>query len=305
MTEHYEDDPHPQFKLGVEIPNEGDLPLELGVVVMAQAAESAGADSLWVNDHIVMVDVPGSIYPYTPDGRIPWPMDRKFFDALTTLSFVAAVTHRCTVGTAVLILPQRPVLHLAKAAASIDALSNGRLVLGVGVGWFREEMEALGFDFASRGKRADEMLEVLRNCWTGHPRPFVGQTLTIGEGIVMEPRPPGGPPVLIGGMSPAAYRRAGRYGDGWMGVANSANFEAELPSIQDAVSTLNNIRQASTRDQQFRLVMKLNTPSETWASLPTILKALRELGFDEVTVQPFSDSVAAGVERIEMLRSVV
>jgi probable F420-dependent oxidoreductase len=296
------------MQLGVDIPNEGDLPLELGVTKMAVAAEEAGADSLWANDHLVMVDHPDSRYPYSPDGRIPWDMDRKFFDTLITCSFMAAVTRRCRVGTDVLILPQRNVLELAKAAATIDVLSGGRFVLAVGLGWFRKEMEALGYSFTTRARRADEMIEVLRRSWTGRPEPFDGREIQVGEGVVMQPRPaqPGGVPILVGGVSPPAYRRAARLGDGWMGVANLD--AGELREVSEALVEIDREREAAGRmDQPFRRVLKLHTPLERMGAVPGALRDLAGLdpGFDEIIIQPFWESIDQGVDCIRATHAVL
>jgi probable F420-dependent oxidoreductase len=284
------------------------LPTELGVTKMAVAAEAAGATSLWSNDHLVMVDHPDSRYPYSPDGRIPWDMDRKFFDTMTTCAFIAAVTDRCRVGTDVLILPQRNALELAKAAACIDVLSGGRFVLGVGLGWFEKEMEALGYSFSTRAKRADEMIEVIRRCWTGRPEPFDGDEVRVAVGVVMEPRParPGGVPILIGGVSAPAYRRAARLGDGWMGVAN---LDAdELREVSEALVAIDGERQAAGRlDRPFERLLKLHTPLERIDVLADALRDLSRLdpGFDEVIIQPFWESIEQGVDCIRSTQAAM
>ena len=275
---------------------------------MAVAAEEAGADSLSTNDHLVMVDHPDSRYPYTPDGRIPWNMERKFFDTMTSCAFIAAVTERCRLGTDVLILPQRNTLELAKAAACIDVLSGGRFVLGVGLGWFQKEMEALGYSFTRRGKRADEMIEVLRRCWTGRPDPYEGEEIRLSEGVVMEPRPaqPAGVPILVGGSSPPAYRRAARLGDGWIGVCNLE--PDELREVAEALITIDQERASVGRqDLPFRRVLKLHTPLEHADRLPDALRGLGRLGpgFDEVIIQPFWTSLDQGVEFIRASQSVL
>jgi probable F420-dependent oxidoreductase len=275
---------------------------------MAVAAEEAGADSLWTNDHLVMVDHPDSRYPYRPDGRIPWNMERKFFDTMTTCAFMAGVTERCRLGTDVLILPQRNPLELAKASACIDVLSGGRFVLGVGLGWFRKEMEALGYSFSTRAKRAEEMIEVLRRCWTGRPEPYDGEEVRIDEGVVIQPRPAqaGGVPILVGGVSKPAYRRAARLGDGWMGVANLD--AAELREVSEALVAIDVEREAAGRSgQPFRRVLKLHTPLEHMQRLPDALRDLARLdpGFDEIIIQPFWESIDQGVECIRHTHTVL
>lgn len=206
------------MKVGVYVPVTGTLPNEIGVVRMGQLAEDAGADSLWVNDHIFMVEGGQSTYPFSQNGVPPWSTDTPWYECLTAASFLAATTSSCRIGTAVLILPQRNALELAKTSATLDVLSNGRLTLGVGAGWFAEEIEALGYNFETRGQRMNEMIEVLRRCWSGRPQPFEGSEIFVPEGLIFEPRPiqPGGPPILVGGMSRAALRRAATQGDGWL-----------------------------------------------------------------------------------------
>jgi probable F420-dependent oxidoreductase len=295
-------------RLGIDIPNEGDLPLELGVVEMARAAEDAGADSVWSNDHLVMVDHPDSHYPYGHDGRIPWDMDRKFFDTLTTCAFISAATKRVRVGTDVMVLPQRPLLHVAKTIASIDALNGGRFVLGVGIGWFRKEMEALGFSFATRGTRADEMIPALRGCWSGRPRPFAGREITVGDGIVMEPRPAreSGPPIVVGGHSKPAVRRAARLGDGWIGVINGDALDRELPPLSETLQTLARELQAAEReDEPFERIIKLHTPPEVLGDAPETALRMAAMGFDEVIVQPFWESVGRGADSVRAIRDAI
>ena len=145
------------MKIGVQIPNNSDKPRQIGLTKMGRLAEDAGADSLWVNDHLLMVEGGRSPYPFTPDGAIPWPMDMPWYECLTAASFLAASTSRCRIGTSVLILPQRNALELAKTTATLDALSGGRFVLGIGAGWFAEEIEALGYRFCYLAANAGEV----------------------------------------------------------------------------------------------------------------------------------------------------
>ena len=229
------------MKVGVQIPNNSDKPLQIGLTKMGQLAEDAGADSLWVNDHLLMVEGGRSPYPFTPDGAIPWPMDMPWYECLTAASFLAASTSKCRIGTSVLVLPQRNVLELAKTTATLDALSGGRLLLGIGVGWFAEEMEALGYRFRTRGRRTDEMIEVLRQCWTGRPPSFEGEEVIVPDDLIFEPRPsqPNGPPILVGGMSRAALRRAALRGDGWMAFQRE---EFDAGQLADLLGILENFR---------------------------------------------------------------
>ena len=156
----------PSMRIGAKLPNSGTLPLEAGVTTLARTLEAAGFDSLWVSDHIVMPREMRSHYPFAADGRATWPSDLPYLDAMIMLALAAAVTERVRLGTAVLVLPLRPPLEFANQAATIDAVSRGRLELGVGAGWLGEEFEALNVPFAGRGTRMVEWMQIARDCWT-------------------------------------------------------------------------------------------------------------------------------------------
>jgi probable F420-dependent oxidoreductase len=292
------------MRIGVQIPNNSDKPRQIGLTKMGRLAEDAGADSLWVNDHLLMVEGGRSPYPFTPDGAIPWPMDLPWYECLTAASFLAASTSRCRIGTSVLVLPQRNALELAKTTATLDALSGGRFVLGIGAGWFTEEIEALGYRFETRGRRTDEMIEVLRRCWTGRPKPFEGEEISLPEGLVFEPRPsqPGGPPILVGGMSRAALRRAALRGDGWLA------FQRELDTVQlaDLLETLQRLRgEAGRLEEPFSNVMRLHTSPEMASRLPKFALRIQELGFDELIINPPWENLAEAEKLIGYVKSAV
>ena len=293
------------MKIGVQIPNNSDKPRQIGLTKMGRLAEDAGADSLWVNDHLLMVEGGRSPYPFTPDGAIPWPMDMPWYECLTAASFLAASTSRCRIGTSVLILPQRNVLELAKTSATLDALSGGRFVLGIGAGWFAEELEALGHRFETRGRRTDEMIEVLRRCWTGRPQPFEGEEIAVLEGLVFAPRPsqPGGPPILVGGMSRAALRRAALRGDGWLAFQRE---ELDTSQLADLLETLENLRgEAERLEEPFSNVMRLHTSPGMASRLPEVTVRIQELGFDELIINPPWEDLAKAETLIGHIKSAV
>jgi probable F420-dependent oxidoreductase len=293
------------MKIGVQIPNNSDKPLRIGLTKMGQLAEDAGADSLWVNDHLLMVEGGRSPYPFTPDGDIPWPIDLPWYECLTAASFLAATTSKCRIGTSVLILPQRNVLELAKTTATLDALSGGRLVFGIGAGWFAEEMEALGYRFQRRGQRTDEMIEVLRRCWTGKPPPFEGEEIAVPEKLVFEPRPsqPSGPPILVGGMSRVALRRAAIRGDGWLAFQRE---ELDTRQLADSLKTLEDLLgEAGRLGEPFSYVMRLHTSSGMAAQLPEFALRIQELGFDELIIGPPWEDLAEAEKLIGQVKSTV
>ncbi len=193
-------------------------PVETGSYAAAYArlVEELGFESVWAVEHVVMCVEYASRYPYDPSGRSPFRADTVQPDPLVWLTWVAAATERLNLGTAILILPQHNPVVLAKTLASLDRLSGGRMKLGIGVGWVREEAEAVGTRFDDRGRRTDESIQAMRALWSQPVARFAGESVRF-EGVVCEPRPvqPGGVPILVGGHSRAAARRAGRLGDGF------------------------------------------------------------------------------------------
>ena len=203
------------------------------IVQLAQLAEEAGCESLWAVEHIVIPDEYASRYPYSADGQMGLTGADAVPDPLDWLAFVAAVTTTIRLATGVLLLPQHNPVILAKRAATVDALSGGRLILGVGVGWLREESDAVGASFTDRGRRTDEYIAALRTLWRDRPATFDGEFVHF-TGVCSSPAPaqPGGVPIVVGGGSPAAVRRAGRLGDGYFPIGVGPE---GLPALIDAV----------------------------------------------------------------------
>lgn len=186
------------------------------LVRMAQLLEELGYESMWTFEHVIVPESYESKYPYSPTGKLAMDGDAQFVDPLIALSFVAAATERIRLGTGVNLLTQTNPLYLAKQASSIDHLSGGRLMLGLGVGWLKEEFHALGVPFDRRGARADEYLDALRQAWSGETVELHGDFVD-WFGFKMLPRPVQKPgvPIIVGGTSDAAIRRVVERGDGW------------------------------------------------------------------------------------------
>jgi probable F420-dependent oxidoreductase len=182
----------------------------------ARHAEASGFESLYAVEHVVVPTGHAARYPYAQGGRMPLPDDCPIPDPLDLLAYLGARTERLVLATGILVLPEHNALVLAKRTATIDRLSGGRLRLGVGVGWMREEAEAVGIDFASRGRRADETIAALRALWREDEPEFKGEFFSFSRAR-SEPKPvqSGGVPIHVGGHSAAAARRAGRLGDGF------------------------------------------------------------------------------------------
>jgi probable F420-dependent oxidoreductase len=186
---------------------------------VARAAEAAGFDSLWGGEHVVLPDPQAPPSPLAPEDRI--------MDPVVTLAFAAAQTTRIRLGTGIIILPQRNPLVLAKELATLDVLSDGRLMIGIGVGYLEPEFRALGAPFEDRGRVADEYLAAMRAIWTQAKPEYRGRYVTFDK-IQAHPQPVQRPtpPIVIGGTSPPALRRAVQYGHGWYGFALDADATA-------------------------------------------------------------------------------
>ncbi|MGH9097457.1 MAG: LLM class F420-dependent oxidoreductase [Acidimicrobiales bacterium] len=190
-----------------------------GVIeAVAGEADRAGFSTLWVGEHTVMVDRPDAPYPYADDGKIGVPSDADWLDPLVALAFMAATTSRIRLATGILLLPQHNPVLVAKQAASLDVLSTGRFVLGVGIGWSSEEFAALGVPFEGRAARTREFVDVMRTLWQEDVSSYQGEFVQFRE-VRSYPKPVRDRrvPVILGGNSDAALDRVVEYGDGWYG----------------------------------------------------------------------------------------
>ena len=209
------------MKFGIIFANVGpavapDYAAELGRIV-----EDSGFDSVWTVEHVVVPGGYQSAYPYSPTGRMPGPEESPIPDPLIWLAYVAAHTSRIKLATGVLILPQRNPVVLAKEVATLDVLSKGRAILGVGVGWLEEEFDAIGVPFADRGARTDDHVHALRSLWDQDAATYHGEFVDF-ENAKMYPKPVNGTvPIVVGGHTKPAARRAGRLGDGFFPARTS------------------------------------------------------------------------------------
>jgi probable F420-dependent oxidoreductase len=212
---------------------------------VAQESEARGISTLWVGEHVVLFEEYASSYPYAADGRIPSPSGSGLLEPMVTLSYLAACTKTVRLGTAMLLLPQRNPVYVAKEVSSLDWLSGGRVDLGVGVGWLKEEFEALGVPWERRGVRTDEYLEVLRTLWCDDTSSFDGETFHLPE-CEMFPKPVQRPhpPIHIGGETDAALRRAALTGQGWH------TFNRSPEELAAGVGRLDELLEAAGRSRQ-------------------------------------------------------
>jgi probable F420-dependent oxidoreductase len=256
------------------------------IAAVASAAEAAGFATLWVGEHVVMVDHGSSRYPYNDGGAIPVPADADWLDPLVCLGFAAAATHAITLATGVLLLPEHNPVVVAKQAATLDALSSGRFTLGIGIGWSREEFAALGVPFQGRARRTVEYVQAMRELWREDSASFSGEFVSF-ESIRVYPKPVRnrGLPVFFGGNSDPALERVAAHADGWYGF-NLPGVEA----VRDRVASLNERCAAAGRE---RGAIELAVSVE--GCEPSDLPELERIGIDELVLvdAPPSDAEAA------------
>lgn len=263
------------MKFGLTSVNAGRRVQPQNAATLARLAEQAGFESLWTVEHVVVPAGYQSQYPYSQDGKMPGREEIAIGDPLIWLAYAAAVTERIHLATGILILPQRNPVLLAKECATLDVLSGGRLILGIGVGWLEEEFRALGVPFADRGARTDEYVEALRELWRADEPTFAGR-FTEFDKAKSYPKPEGGAiPIVIGGHTEAAARRAGRIGDGFFPWGMSPEHLAGLLDVMRAAAT------DAGRDPDAIEVT-------AGAIDPDTMKASADLGVDRIVTAAFA-----------------
>ena len=220
-----------QFGLG--LPHAGAAAHGPSIIRFAQRADELGFESLWCGDHILLPTAGTDQYPYTEDGSFPRDARVGFLETLTVLAYAASATQRIRLGSTVIILPYRNPVVQAKMFASLDVLSGGRAICGVGVGWLEKEFESLGVPFAERGPMSDEFLQMFQTLWTQEHPEFEGKYYQI-HGMQFEPKPVQNPlPIWVGGHSRRAIRRTIQYGHAWHPTRQTPEYVAKhLPYLR-------------------------------------------------------------------------
>ncbi|MGQ9572090.1 MAG: LLM class F420-dependent oxidoreductase [Dehalococcoidia bacterium] len=268
------------MKIGFHLPQVGPLATRDNLRAAAQAVEEAGFDSVWVSEHIVIPRKQVTPYSGAPSGKFPIPPDMPFLDSLATLTFVAACTERVQLGTSVCILPWRNPVITAKELVTLDVLSNGRLIFGVGAGWWVEEFEMLGVPFEHRGSRLDEYIRLLKALWTEENPRFRGRFWQIEEvGFSPKPVQKPHPPIWMGGDSDVAFRRVGRLADAWHA---SHNQPEELPDKYARIQTY--AREAGRDPQSVGLTARASVPTEPPQAIER-LKAYAQAGVNHLALE--------------------
>lgn len=266
------------MKIGIRIPAAGPHVSPASIVTAARWAESLGYHSVWVSDHVALPEQVRSQYPYDPAGRWPYPADTPWLDPLLALSWAASAAPSVALGTSVLVAPLRHPVHLAKQVASLDFLSGGRVILGLGTGWMAEELALFGIPFERRGARTAEMVALMRALWTGEPVDFAGEFHEV-RGFRMHPRPvQARVPVVFGGHSEHALRRVVACGDGWHPT------QLDLDQLARGLDRLRQLAAAHGRDMSSLSVIA--RPGGRHAMDERAHARYRELGVDHLVIDP-------------------
>lgn len=246
------------------------------LMAVAQHAEELGFEGVMGADHALFPKVLNSAYPYTPDGECPITAEMPYPDPWVSIAAMAAVTSTLKFSTSIYVLPLRNPIEVAKATATLAIMSNNRFILGAGIGWMKEEFDAYGVDFSTRGKRMDETIAALRELWAGGWAQYQGEIIQF-DSIKLSPPPEQAPPLFIGGSSLAALRRAARVGDGWIG---HGNMPEEVPPL---LNKLTELRKEYGREQEpFETVVGLYSPPD-----PDVFLRLEALGMTASVNLPF------------------
>lgn len=264
------------------------------VAALGRGAEARGYRTVWLGEHVVLFDDYTSRYPYRDDGRMPSVgPDEGLLEPLTTLAFLAASTTDLRLGTGLVILPQRNPVVVAKELSNLDWLSGGRLQVGVGLGWLREEYQALGAVWAGRADRCRDYVEVMKRLWTDDLSQFSGRHYELPPSrLFPKPVQRPHPPIVFGGDSDAALRRVAEIGDGWYAFAMS-------PAVlEERLGTLDELLAANGRDRRDLQIVLCPYLSRT---TPDDVAAYRELGVTELVHTLFARDLEELERRFDVL----
>ncbi|MFN2377965.1 MAG: LLM class F420-dependent oxidoreductase [Candidatus Binatia bacterium] len=277
------------MKFGIAFANAGPFADPEMFAHLVTTAESVGIESIWTVEHVLVPCGYESTYPYSPEGKMPGPEDSPIPDPFVALSFAAALTRKIRLATGVLILPQRHPAYVAKEVASLDVISGGRVILGIGVGWLKEEFDALGVPFADRGSRTRESVEAMRSLWSPGPSTYQGKCFSWNK-VESNPKPVQGAnvPIVVGGHADLAARRAARYGNGFFPGRGSAARMKELIGILHEECS-----KVGRKPAEIELTGGMMMPDKDYVS------RYEEMGFERLVIAPPGydrDGISRGFE---------
>ena len=262
-------------------------------IELCQRAEAAGFESVWGGEHVILPDSIASKYPYTPDGKIPAEPETPIPDPLIWLAFAAAAAPTLKLGTCILIVPQRNPLILAKELATLDQLSGGRLELGLGVGWLKEEFEALGVPWERRGARNDEYIAAMRAVWAESHAEFHGEFVDF-EPVTCSPKPVNGNiPILVGGDTNVAINRAVKLAEGYFPG------EGDIDRLRALIGRVRAACEAADRDP---VSLEINAMFGMQMADPEAgVEQMREAGVGRMMIPAFFFAGPGGLDRMDEL----
>lgn len=305
------------MKIGFALGNIGPIGTAENVARIAQRAEALGYDSVWTVERLLWPVKPQTPYPVTPDGHLPEGY-KHVLDPLDSLTYAAALTKKVGLGTSVLDIPYYNPVTLARRLSTIDVLSNGRLRVGLGLGWSQDEMDATGADMKQRGARAEEFLQVLKAIWTTNPAEFQGKFFKLPKSYI-EPKPvqKPHPPIYMAAFAPQALNRLARLADGWNPVA------VPLEGMKQMFAGIQQMaRQAGRDPASLKMVVRANLHiadkplgndraifSGTKEQIKEDIVAVRGIGADELffdpTFMPGAQEISHWLELMEQVRKMV
>ncbi|MGI9418576.1 MAG: LLM class F420-dependent oxidoreductase [Geminicoccaceae bacterium] len=313
------------MKVGLTLPMRGPLANPGDIKTLVERAEALGFDHLGVNDHIIVPKAIDSRYPYSATGAFPGSASGECLDLFALLAYVAAISTKPRLVTAIAVIPHRGAVHTAKIVSTIDVLSGGRVDLGIGAGWMKEEFDALNIPpFEARGKVTDEYLQAMKTLWTEDDPVFEGEHVQF-KNISFLPKPvqKPHPPILVGGESKAAMRRTVRYGDVWFPIANNPRHPLDtVARFEAGIGRLHETAEKHGRDpQSIGLALFSNWYDETKtgktdsgerqlltgsaAEIAEDIEALEQLGVTDLLLQFTRDTLERTLESVQFFNDEV
>jgi probable F420-dependent oxidoreductase len=288
--------------LGCHLPTQGPVATREALLTFAREAERHRIASLWVSDHVVFPRTATGSYP---GGRFPHPPDKAYLEPVAVLAAAAVCTTRARLGASVFILGHRHPVVMAKMLTSIDALSNGRLICGVGVGWWKEEMEILGAPFHARGRHADEILRAFKELWTADDPRFEGEFFRFRDlGFAPKPVQKPHPPLWVGGDSPGAFRRVVALGDGWHATSKTP------AQLREALGRLRAAAEAARRPWEsialsLRFVLNDAALAQGHQAVVDQLCEYKRLGLGHIVLDGRRDDLGRMLDILELVATVL
>jgi probable F420-dependent oxidoreductase len=288
--------------IGCHLPTQGPLATGEALTTFAREADRRGIASLWVSDHVIFPRTATGSYP---GGRFPHPPDKPYLEPVVALAAAAVCTTRARLGASVFILGHRHPVVMAKMLTSIDALSNGRLICGVGVGWWKEELEILGVPFNRRGRQADEILKVFTTLWSDAHPSFEGEFFRFRDiGFAPKPVQKPRPPIWVGGDSPGAFRRVATLGDGWHATSKTpTEFREALPRLRAAADKAG--RAFDTIELSLRYTLRDDLLAKGTQAVVDTLVEYKGLGLSHLLLEFRRDDLGRMLEILDLVTSAV